>query len=300
MKPLLSWSSWISLCLVVFGCSGTVSTIDPQDSGIDVAIGDARADHHAPAHDTVTLDISVVRQGCSATGCAAGSLCCIPTQSCVQESDSSACPPPSADAGVGTLDGIRCSSRRDCPTGQVCAPVVTHGCGVPLVGLCREESVCDSRCAGDCRGCNCLGDTVDLRDACRAGVFARSGACGSGSQPDSGTGEISCGNDDQCPSGQSCCAFRGSCVPTGCSECCLPPKSGQPYPCRGDFDCDRSSERCVFPGSVPCSPVGRCLPRTTMNCNGVFAPVCGCNDVTYVNPCEAQRQNVGIVHDGPC
>ena len=35
-------------------------------------------------------------------------------------------------------------------------------------------------------------------------------------------------------------------------------------------------------------------------CPDIYIPVCGCNDVTYINPCEAQRAGVKKYKKGEC
>lgn len=35
-------------------------------------------------------------------------------------------------------------------------------------------------------------------------------------------------------------------------------------------------------------------------CPMIYIPVCGCNDSTYTNPCEAQRAGVTIFKKGEC
>ncbi len=35
-------------------------------------------------------------------------------------------------------------------------------------------------------------------------------------------------------------------------------------------------------------------------CGQVYEPVCGCNDITYANPCEAETSGVRSYIYGPC
>ena len=52
---------------------------------------------------------------------------------------------------------------------------------------------------------------------------------------------------------------------------------------------------CGAPGDVG----GVCAPITAA-CTAVYAPVCGCDNVTYGNACEAHGHSVSILRDGPC
>src|SRR6185503_18067337 len=36
------------------------------------------------------------------------------------------------------------------------------------------------------------------------------------------------------------------------------------------------------------------------SCPQVLAPVCGCDDNTYINECEASRESVSVVSEGEC
>ncbi len=67
----------------------------------------------------------------------------------------------------------------------------------------------------------------------------------------------------------------------------------------GGITC-RPGEFCELPdGSCCCDFFGTC---TTIpgGCPAVFAPVCGCDGVTYGNRCEAARASVSVDYTGPC
>jgi len=45
--------------------------------------------------------------------------------------------------------------------------------------------------------------------------------------------------------------------------------------------------------SGTCAPIPQFCPK-------IVLPVCGCNNVTYQNSCEAAAAGVSILHKGPC
>lgn len=61
--------------------------------------------------------------------------------------------------------------------------------------------------------------------------------------------------------------------------------------CGDDFYCER-------PGTS-CTHWGECTPRPEV-CAEVYDPVCGCDDVTYDNECEAQMAGTSVASEGPC
>ncbi|MFB6374647.1 MAG: Kazal-type serine protease inhibitor family protein [Bradymonadaceae bacterium] len=60
-------------------------------------------------------------------------------------------------------------------------------------------------------------------------------------------------------------------------------------------------EVCIFPEDTNCGADGdgECLTKPTM-CPPVSNPVCGCNGVTYVNECRAQKNGITVDFHGSC
>lgn len=64
--------------------------------------------------------------------------------------------------------------------------------------------------------------------------------------------------------------------------------------CRPGFYCQKTTEVCPIKGGP-----GVCKVRP-QKCPGVVVPVCGCNNVTYANECQAERAGVSVAHQGRC
>ena len=71
-----------------------------------------------------------------------------------------------------------------------------------------------------------------------------------------------------------------------------------PTLCGGAYarECAANS-MCLF--DTTCGSVGSCV-RKPSRCDNVGQPTCGCDGVTYGNPCEARSAGVAPQHDGAC
>jgi Kazal-type serine protease inhibitor domain len=82
-----------------------------------------------------------------------------------------------------------------------------------------------------------------------------------------------------------------------------PPPDGGGSICGGiaGFACP-TGEYCSFPAGAQCGAAdqtGTCATRPEV-CTQIYAPVCGCDDRTYGNACEAAAQGVSVLREGPC
>ncbi len=233
--------------------------------------------------------------------------------------------PTVGDTGVITdvIAGL-CRSNADC--GRLsCVGILACG----GLGRCEQVGACPGVLAPVC-GCDGR-DYSNRCEASRAGVGATDGRC---LVPDSGVvidaAPGSCSSNAQCLRGQVCrninrCGGTGVCE--GVALCGRPSPDAavcgcdnmnyassceafnvgvgvasmgacpivNPGQCRSNVDCNRGL---VCTGIAACGGLGRCnLPSP---CIDIFAPVCGCDNMTYSNSCVAQNSGVGVARDGAC
>ena len=115
-----------------------------------------------------------------------------------------------------------------------------------------------------------------------------------------GTGECGeCISDLDCPSGTSCnasdiCIISCECpMYDVCAGHCVPVSQT----CNSNTDC-AATEFCAKPEGQ-CSVEGICTLRPEF-CTTIWAPVCGCDGVTYSNDCDAAHAGVNVDYYGEC
>jgi hypothetical protein len=211
---------------------------------------------------------------------------------------------------------IRCSADEECGRGQTCEK---FGCAT-------REGVCVRQAQG-CPDvwepqCGCDGQTYS--NACEriaAGVdLASEGEC----RP------RSCGPDSaRCDRGEACIYKTGVCgredgicmaLPGGCPRIwapvcgcdgktygneCVAHSSGVSVSYEGECTVEcKQTEHCPDPRGQfckkpSCEEAGECAPRPNA-CPDVYAPVCGCDGVTYENACTANQHGATVKSEGPC
>ena len=225
---------------------------------------------------------------------------------------------------LGMCDGAYCFSNDMCPADQYC---FFHVCAVKSGACIRRPEACPDVWEPVC-GC----DGVTYPNACEA---ARAGM----SVDHYGECEMICLQNEDCPAADKFCKFPkgacgkdpsipGICTPTGPGGRCpldwdpVCGCDGRTYSnecfadaagvsirhwgeckdvCLVDHDCPAASHFCKFAEGTcgePGAP-GFCAPIPD-GCPEIWDPVCGCDDLTYGNECEADAARVSIRHRSEC
>jgi hypothetical protein len=172
----------------------------------------------------------------------------------------------------GCLEGQSCEDGG--PKGKTCGG---------LTGLaCEESEYCDYAADGACGAADRTGVCRPKPEVC-ADIFSPV-----------------CGCDDK--SYSNACEANGAGVSVAKEGPCEDPGPADGA-CGGltGKACDEG-EYCAYPADAACGAAdatGICQPAPDA-CDDVYSPVCGCDDKTYSNACEANSAGVSVASKGEC
>ena len=169
----------------------------------------------------------------------------------------------------------------ECPPGETCELTDGTACGGLLRTYCGDDAYCKYPVTALCGAADATGVCADKPDACTL-EYA----------PVCGCDDMTYGNACQAAQAGVSVVSQGECEDPGNVASC-----GS----RGLPECD-SGQYCAYPLSAACGAAdapGVCTDKPDA-CDGNYAPVCGCDDTTYSNACEAAQVGVSVASQGEC
>jgi hypothetical protein len=170
-------------------------------------------------------------------------------------------------------------------------------------------------CAGDCRAagvvvddedtvaCEIDSDCVAIEATCCPCNFGGTMRAVSREHQESAAPDCSTHWASACADGLYLCDGRVPACVSGRCELVAPPAEHE-MACGGlgrYLSCGASSY-CHFPAGTGCGfddQRGACVRRPDY-CPDDYVPVCGCDNVSHNNACQAARRGAAVAHEGPC
>ncbi len=185
-------------------------------------------------------------------------------------------------------------------------------CGSRGLEACAAEAYCDfaEGCGEDDGGGQCR----PRPDACPEVIEPVCGCDGVsyGNACEANAAGVDVAAEGMCDTGCDCpaliepvCGVDGVTYDNACLAACAMVEVDHPNPCPavcGGMADDTCADDAWCDYDGPCrapDAQGICRPRPD-GCDDVLLPVCGCDDQTYPNRCEAERAGVDVQREGEC